>query len=483
MNDKKLGIIIPYRERRAHLKTFIRRIKLYLEEKNFNYQIIVVEQDHAKLFNRGMLLNIGFKYAQKLKCDYVVFHDVDMIPEQVDYSYCEHPLHLATGFVIDGKKKNKNSQLFDQYFGGVTMFTMEDFIKIDGYSSKYWGWGYEDDDLLFRCKKHSIILDKLEIKNVGKSPKNVLSFNGINSYVEGKNVLTFREDFTLHVSFYSDKIRCNEHNDTDDYNVFTLPGYDFAISYNSFSRYNFCFFDNEKNALYVNSNIKTNYKTNMTVTFNSIDNTINVYQDGVFIGATEKVNKIYRYSKNSHFYLGVSNPTGSDSKNSKNVTKFFKGYIDSLIIFNKILDEIEIVEIANTKNLLNEDFGYYNSSDSIKLYYDSEHIENYKLIDLSGNKNDGLIVNCELVNLEFNENKIIKIPYRRKSSFSLMHHTENGFYKNKWKNQVTRWNQLRFFNEVVPNQLIKDDGLSTLQFIEHGKRKIDNNILHVNIGI
>jgi len=483
MDNKKLGIIVPYRERRTHLKEFIRRIKFYLESKNFNFQIIVINQDNAKLFNRGMLLNIGFVYAKKLKCDYVVFHDVDMIPEQVDYSYCEHPLHLATGFVENEKNKDKNGELFDEYFGGVTMFTIEDFTKIDGFSNKYWGWGYEDTDLLFRCKKHSINLNKFKIKNKGKSKLN-LSFNGFNSYVKGKNVINFNEDFTLHVSFYSDKIRCNPINDNDDYNVFTLPGYDFAISYNSFSRYNFCFFDNEKNALYVNSNIKTNYKTNMSIIYDSTDKTVKVYQDGIFIGMTEKISKVYPYKKNSNFYLGVSNPNSIDDINNKNSTKFFKGYIDSLIIFNKKLNDSEILEISNNENnLLINNFGEYNSSDSIILYYDTEHIDNYKLIDLSNNGNDGLIHNCEIVQLDFNEYKTIKIPHRRNSIFSLLHHTSNGFHKNKWRNQATRWNQLRFFNEVVPNNLIKNDGLSTLVFTEYGKRKIENNILHVNVGL
>jgi hypothetical protein len=483
MDNKKLGIIVPYRERRTHLKEFIRRTKLFLEERNFNYQIIVVNQDNAKLFNRGMLLNIGFVYAKKLKCDYVVFHDVDMIPEQVDYSYCEHPLHLATGFVENKNNKDKNSELFDQYFGGVTMFTIEDFTKIDGFSNKYWGWGYEDTDLLFRCKKHSINLNKFKIKNKGK-PKLNLSFNGVDSYVEGKNIINFNKNFTLHVSFYSDKIRCNPSNDIDDYNIFTLPGYDFAISYNSFSRYNFCFFDNEKNALYVNTNIKTNYKTNITVIYDATNKTVEVYQDGIFVGITEKINKVYPYEKNPNFYLGVSNPYSKDTKINKNSTKFYKGYIDSLVIFDKKLNSNEVLEISNIENtLLTNDFGDYVSSNSIILYYDTEHIEDYQLIDLSKNGNNGTIYNCEIAQLDYNEYKIIKIPHRRKSLFSLLNHTNNGFHKNKWKTQATRWNQLRFFNEVVPNNLIKNDGLSTLEFTEYGKRKIEDKILHINVGL
>ena len=138
--NKKLGIIVPYRNREQHLKVFLKKMNQYLSTRNMNYEIIVVHQDDAKLFNRGMLLNIGFKIAESYECDYVVFHDVDMVPLIVDYSYSDIPLHLATDF--KPIKNDVERELFEEYFGGVTLFPMEDFRKIDGYSNKYWGWGY-----------------------------------------------------------------------------------------------------------------------------------------------------------------------------------------------------------------------------------------------------------------------------------------------------------------------------------------------------
>ena len=59
----KLGIIVPFRNRYEHLNIFVTSIKNYFQNKNIQYQLIIVEQDDAKLFNRGMLLNIGFKEA------------------------------------------------------------------------------------------------------------------------------------------------------------------------------------------------------------------------------------------------------------------------------------------------------------------------------------------------------------------------------------------------------------------------------------
>ena len=141
----KLGVIVPYRHRYPQLQLFKTRISKYLQDKGIDYELIVVEQDDAKLFNRGKLLNIGYNYAKGLHCDYIVFHDVDMLPLGVDYSYSQIPIHLATNFISQSDTKRT---IFDTYFGGVTLFPIEVFELINGFSNEYWGWGFEDDDLL-----------------------------------------------------------------------------------------------------------------------------------------------------------------------------------------------------------------------------------------------------------------------------------------------------------------------------------------------
>ena len=65
----KLAFIVPYRNRYDQLHTFYKEFVEYLEDKDLLYEIIIVEQDDAKQFNRGMLLNIGYVYAKKLKCN------------------------------------------------------------------------------------------------------------------------------------------------------------------------------------------------------------------------------------------------------------------------------------------------------------------------------------------------------------------------------------------------------------------------------
>ena len=473
--DKKLGVIVPYRNRFEHLDLFKKHITDYLDERNIQYELIIVNQDNAKQFNRGMLLNIGFNYAVKMECDYVVFHDVDMLPVDVDYSYSEVPLHLATDFLLD--KNEKKRELFDEYFGGVTMFPVDTFKKINGYSNKYWAWGFEDDDLLLRCRKDNVNLDTLELKNFNIKTK-ALKFNGVDSFIKCNNTINTNSNATIFISFLPDNLTLNHEKESDEFTVFSIPGWDFAICYNSFSRYNFCAFDNLNNALYVNSNIKTNYKTNIVIVLDMFEKTLKVYQDGIFIGQTEHFKKLRSYRTEPYFYLGVGKP------DRELIPNYFRGYIDEFAYYDIALTEKEVEEISiNRTELLTENFDIYRSESDLKIYYNANFIDNYQLIDLSGNKNNGQIRKCEIVNLNLTEYKEVKIPYRRKSLFKSLIHNENGFLGNKWKDQATRWNQLRYHNEISVNtDLTNEDGLNTLEFIEHGKTK-DKKITEINVGI
>ena len=39
---------------------------------------------------------------------------------------------------------------YDTLFGGVTMFSNEQYEKVNGFSNLFFGWGGEDDDLANR---------------------------------------------------------------------------------------------------------------------------------------------------------------------------------------------------------------------------------------------------------------------------------------------------------------------------------------------
>lgn len=142
---ERLTVVVPYRNREEHLKEFVPFMEKVLDEEKIPYQILIVEQADSKPFNRAKLLNVGYKESES-ESEYFAFHDVDMLPLDSDYSFPEGPTHLAS------EVEQFNWGLpYDGYFGGVTLFDKESFVKINGYSNEYWGWGAEDDDVLHRC--------------------------------------------------------------------------------------------------------------------------------------------------------------------------------------------------------------------------------------------------------------------------------------------------------------------------------------------
>lgn len=144
----KLLVIIPYRDRENHLKELIPFLRNLLDQQKIIYEIVIIEQSAGKLFNRGMLCNIGFNMFYQNN-DYVCFHDVDMLCDNIDYAYDDKPVSLVS-------YRTKNQNTYSTYLGGITLFPNNLFIQINGFSNKYWGWGAEDDDLYRRCVLQNI---------------------------------------------------------------------------------------------------------------------------------------------------------------------------------------------------------------------------------------------------------------------------------------------------------------------------------------
>jgi predicted glycosyltransferase involved in capsule biosynthesis len=142
--DEKLAIVVPYRNRKEHLDKFLPAMESCSFLDDIDYEILIVEQEDGKPFNRGKILNVGAVYSKNSA--YYCFHDVDMLPISSDYSYVSSPTHLASEAEQFGFKLPYNG-----YFGGVTLFDKHSFNRINGYSNDYWGWGAEDDDVMFRC--------------------------------------------------------------------------------------------------------------------------------------------------------------------------------------------------------------------------------------------------------------------------------------------------------------------------------------------
>ena len=77
--DDIVTIIIPYRNRKEHLDMYLKMIQTY--KTSTPYEVIIVEQEDGKPFNRGFIRNIGFTLRNP-STDYVIFNDVDIIPTE-----------------------------------------------------------------------------------------------------------------------------------------------------------------------------------------------------------------------------------------------------------------------------------------------------------------------------------------------------------------------------------------------------------------
>lgn len=154
----KLLIIVPYRDRESHLKEFIPYITTTLQTQQINNKIVIIEQNSRELFNRGLLCNIGFE-LYKNEYDYICIHDIDMIGEDFDYSYEPIVTHLSAL-----SKARNYEEWYDDYLGGVVLFPNNIFLKINGFSNQYWGWGCEDDDISIRCKTMECKIQRKQCK-------------------------------------------------------------------------------------------------------------------------------------------------------------------------------------------------------------------------------------------------------------------------------------------------------------------------------
>tara|TARA_R110002126_G_scaffold101229_3_gene233281 strand:+ start:752 stop:2176 length:1425 start_codon:yes stop_codon:yes gene_type:complete len=474
MAKNRLGVIVPYRNRYAQLVEFKSAIDKYLKREKISYRLIIVEQDDAKLFNRGMLLNIGFKEAQKHKCNYVCFHDVDMIPSKVDYSYSENPVHLAHTLI---NYDNTHKPIFDQYFGGVTLFPTELFSKINGYSNDYWGWGFEDDDLLRRCMKADIPFDSKVLEESG--PKSAaLKLNGHNAHVEFNNVIDYTKDFTVTISFEPEHQAFDVDKQDDMFAAFGIPGFDFNIGYNSFNRFKIEVF-NEKEEYFQTYSIETTKKKAVvSMIYNAKTKRLKGYLNGTLMGSERMKDPIYDYSKSKVCYLGCSDP------NRETYNKFFKGQIDLFAIHNKALAPKELKSISSNQHFgLTSNFDDYESEDFLQLYYDPKIIKKYKLVDLTGNGNDGTIKHCEVVKVDTPGNVRIPTPFRRIGRFKLLKHDNAGFAKDSWQDINTRYNQLKFNNEIKNDwHDTSRDGLNNIKFRLYSTTVVENSVTLV-VGV
>jgi hypothetical protein len=146
--QRRIAIVVPFRDQHAaqqrskHLAQFVPYMLMYMGKTNLPFHIFIIEQSNdGRKFNRGKLLNVGYKIARERRCDAFIFHDVDLLPDDdlLKHYRCDGedfetvPDHIAR--VWSRYSGNKD------YIGGVTAFSSRCFERINGFPNNFWGWG------------------------------------------------------------------------------------------------------------------------------------------------------------------------------------------------------------------------------------------------------------------------------------------------------------------------------------------------------
>ena len=310
------------------------------------------------------------------------------------------------------------------------------------------------------------ILTDTKTYEVPKLNTSGLYLHGDESYIECPNTIDLNNDFTLHISFRPDDIIPEYNKDFDEYCVFSIPGWDTTIAYNSFNRYKFEYWDTQKNCHQITSKYSYPQYTNITISHDRSDRTLSMYQDGQLV-EEQILRRSFLDTKRAWFYIGIGEKREQDRKS-------FRGFVNEFGYWDKPLQLNEVQQIHTTQgfSLLNN-YEQYNSSDNLKIYYDFKHIkldENYKydsgqVLNLKTNEYDATSYHSIPKTIQDIQSKTIAIPARRNSLFEMIEHKSEGYFEGGWKNKSTRLNQLRFYNEILNNETNLDsDGLSTLKY-------------------
>ncbi|XP_014833057.1 PREDICTED: beta-1,4-galactosyltransferase 2-like [Poecilia mexicana] len=155
---QKVAVIVPFRNRSQHLNHWLYYLHPVLMRQQLDYGVYVINQDGDGAFNRAKLMNIGFNESLKeYDYDCFVFSDVDLVPldDRNLYRCSDHPRHLSVA--VD---KFNFILPYATIFGGVTALSKQQFLKVNGFSNTFWGWGGEDDDLSQRLSYRGMFISR-----------------------------------------------------------------------------------------------------------------------------------------------------------------------------------------------------------------------------------------------------------------------------------------------------------------------------------
>tara|TARA_B100000212_G_scaffold191666_1_gene144495 strand:- start:1292 stop:2689 length:1398 start_codon:yes stop_codon:yes gene_type:complete len=445
----KLGVCVPYRNREEHLHQFIPRVGKHLKEAGIDFQMYFAHQVDDKLFNRGAMKNIAAKHAFEEGCDYVVWHDIDMIPEEgVDYSFPEdYPIHLATRI-----SQMEYGLKYHEYFGGAVLFSKEQVEKTNGYSNDYWDWGMEDDDLFWRCHLEGLTNDSF--LDIPFKKKKLIKFNGDSSWAKIKRSKEIK-DFSSNSHTISvlcrayqqpDKVAIHLIGDKDktyvEFPIVRIPGYDYGVSFNNSRALSFQYWNNFNQLNYMWLKRYDGQWSWVTVVVNQDTSLSHFYLNGTEVDSkagfgSESPWQFHGHLKkygNKDIYLGVS-----PKDKEEHPAKYFKGDIADIKIWNYALTKNEVINLHNEYPL--EGLIYKYDIDSLEKYDCKEVVEDISV-----------------------PNSII--PHRRIGRFDCLPHKDEGLVDGKWaKGKTTARNERRYVLEMQKGSWkYKEDGIKQVNY-------------------
>ncbi|CAF2958252.1 unnamed protein product [Rotaria sp. Silwood2] len=159
LNKSPYHLEVQHGDRWDILRHFLFHTHEFLQRQQLDYRIYVCEQAFDKTFNKGIVMNSCFKEILNLEPNTPCFimHDVDLllIDDRNMYTCPSYPRHLSVA--ID---KFDFYLPYPELVGGVLAMRREHYTLVNGYSTNYWGWGGEDDDMYKRITKKNLILER-----------------------------------------------------------------------------------------------------------------------------------------------------------------------------------------------------------------------------------------------------------------------------------------------------------------------------------
>ena len=463
----KLGICIPYRDigdgvRKKHLDTLVPYLEKFFAERDIDFRIYIGHQVDDKKFNRSGTKNVAFLAAKEDGCDYVAFHDVDMLPtEDVDYSHPgETPKQIAAYLSQWDYTLRDN-----EYFGGVVLFTIEQFEAVNGYHTNYWGWGMEDDDLFWRC----YLKGYYEPDTIpGPGSQKFLRFDGRTSYIEIPPSSTLNEvpfkSFTCE-ALVRGVVKTDEEeyligNDSSKYIKYPLlckQGWDFDISYNNARAWSASLWTFKNQHLYSwvkrYSDLWTKVKLEVDTKNKYRKLTINDVEYGPKFGIQQTKlkfdDRLRRYPPKP-FYVGRNAPNSWG-----NIRNFFKGDLAYLKI--------------------------YNHQRKLILHYDmNKSFKGSTIKDLSKYGNDGKLFLYDGKVKKENIEELIQtlIPDRRYGTMECLPHEDEGIVDGSFQGDIsaTARNELIYRKHMQKGEIDIDKDEHGLHQMKYEVDSVEDDI-------